>query len=218
MNWTAVGKEHGISGGNAGQVVKEFAIANSIDITTMKLATPNRKATQRPRMKKLPGSMISVPSNPTLKSIEAEIRDMVASGRFTLGEECAPFKITKYVLENGKLTPRDILVQARKVPLTKLWQGLLKKHQKYMRLTPVEDMRGEEVRELLRKNHYTNLDAMTHENLCEVMMQAQTSRALCVWHDHATILKMGFILITIHVMYDSLVFLHRISWQCLYPV
>lgn len=34
----------------------------------------------------------------------------------------------------------------------------------------------------------------------------EITRSLCFWHDHATILKMGFILITIHVMYDPLVF------------
>lgn len=109
---------------------------------------------------------------------------MLTSGHFTLGEECAPFKITKYVIENGKLVPHDTLVQARKVPLEQLRQRLLKKHQKYMRLTPAEDMREEEVRDILEMANYTNLDDMSHENLCEVL-RAQTSRSLCMWHDHA---------------------------------
>ncbi len=33
INWTGVGRSHGISGGNAGQVVKEFAKAHNIDLS-----------------------------------------------------------------------------------------------------------------------------------------------------------------------------------------
>lgn len=96
---------------------------------------------------------------------------MITSGRFTLGEECAPYRITKYVPINGKLTPQDIQVHARKVPLVQLREKLLEKHIQYMRLTP-----------------------------------NSTARSLCMWHDHATILKMGFVMVTVHVIYDSTVF------------
>lgn len=45
MNWSAVGKSHGISGGNAGQVVKEFATACNIDLGA---CTPKRKPQRGP--------------------------------------------------------------------------------------------------------------------------------------------------------------------------
>lgn len=61
---------------------------------------------------------------------------MISSGRFVLGEECAPFRITKYRPVNGKMTPQDIYVHAIKVPLKQLRQRLLNKQLKYMRLTP----------------------------------------------------------------------------------
>ena len=38
-----------------------------------------------------------------------------------------------------------------------------------------------------------------------------------MWHDHATILKMGFILVTVHVMYDSHVFLTDDEYKQLHP-
>ena len=207
INWSAVGREHGIEGKNAGQIAREFAEARELDVEEIMSSTPKRKPTNRPCKRKLPGTNVSIPSNPPIHAIEAEIKSMITSGRFTLGEECAPFKITKYVMENDTLAPRDTLVQARKVPLKQLRQRLLKKHQKYMRLTPARDMGEQKVRAILEKANYTNLDAMTHEEQCEALDHAQTSRALCFWHDHATILKMGFIMITVHVMYDSLVFL-----------
>jgi hypothetical protein len=45
INWSAVAKRHGITGGNAGQVVKEFAKACNIDLSA---CTPTRKPTKRP--------------------------------------------------------------------------------------------------------------------------------------------------------------------------
>lgn len=169
INWTTVARDHGILGGNAGQVAREFAEARELDISSITSNTPKRKVTSRPCKKRLPGSFVSIPSNPPLRSIESEIKLMITSGRFTLGEECTPYKITKYIPVNGELTPHDILVHARKVPLRELRQKLLNRQQKYMRLTP-----------------------------------NNRSRSLCMWHDHATILKMGFVMVTVHVVLYSI--------------
>lgn len=220
INWTMVAKDHGISGGNAGQVAKEFAIAQEVDLTQMVSSTPNRKPTKRPCKRKLPGYDVSIPSNPSLRSVEAEIQDMIASGHFTLGEECAPYTITKYILENGKLVPKDTLVYARKVPLQQIRQRLISKHQPYMRLTPlstVTSMTEEELREVLQKANVPNLGSMSHPQLCELLIRYQRSRSLCIWHDHATILKMGFIMLTVHIMYDPLVFFTDEEYQQVHP-
>ena len=70
-------------------------------------STPKRKPTNRPCKRKLPGTNVSIPSNPPIHAIEADIQSMITSGRFTLGEECAaPFTI---VMENDTLAPRDTL-------------------------------------------------------------------------------------------------------------
>ena len=92
INWSKVAREHGIPGSNVGQVVKEFTAKHGID--TSHIATPKRKPTIRPRMKKLEYD-VSIPSNPPIRAVEAEIRSMISSGQFTLGEECAPYTITK---------------------------------------------------------------------------------------------------------------------------
>ena len=85
INWSKVAREHGIPGGNGGQVVKEFAAKHEID--TSHIDTPKRKITLRPRMRKLTGFQVSVPSNPPIGAIETEIKSMISSGRFTLGDE-----------------------------------------------------------------------------------------------------------------------------------
>ena len=94
INWSKLGREHGVPGNNAGQVVKKFTAKQGID--TSHIPTPKRKPTVRPRRKKLPGCEMSIPSNPSIGAIEAEIGSMISSGRFTLGDECAPYTITKY--------------------------------------------------------------------------------------------------------------------------
>ena len=221
INWTTVGRAHGIQGGNAGQVAREFAEEREINVEEIIACTPKRKRTIRPCKRKLPGSDISIPSNPPIHVIEAEIKSMISSGRFQLGEECAPYKVTKYTVVNGVMTPHDTFVHARKVPLKVIRQRLLEKHLKFMRLMPlptVTAMTESEIKEMLQKAHYnSNLEGLSHEQLCNLLFQTQRARSLCMWHDHATILKMGFIMVTVHVMYDPLVFFTDAEYQQCHP-
>ena len=99
------------------------------------------------------------------------------------------------------------MVQGRKIPLYKLRQKLLQKHSAYMRLDTVNTMKREQLTTKLKGLHYLDLATMSTECLRKQLQSAQTSRSLCLWHDHATILKTGFIMITVHVMYDPIVFL-----------
>ena len=173
INWSQVAREHGIPGKNAGQVVKEFTASASID--TSSIVTPKRKPTVRPRKRKLPGTEVSIPSNPPIKTIEANIHSMISSGRFTLGDECAPYTITKYSLVNGVMTPHDTEIQARKVSLKLIRQKLLEKQQKYMSLTPESTINTMTEPEL-RKRLKINCDGKSVEELRELLSQAQKSR------------------------------------------
>ena len=110
INWSQIAREHGIPGKNAGQVA------------TSHIATPKRKPTVRPRMKKLPGSEVFIPSIPPIGAVEDQIRLIVSSGRFNIGDECAPYTITKYTLVDNVMTPHDVQIQARKVPLKEIRQ------------------------------------------------------------------------------------------------
>ena len=173
INYTTLGREHGIQGGNAGQVVKEFAQVHNINLTA---STPKRRPNRRPCKKRLTGSGfdVAVPSNPPLATIDKHIDEMVESGRFSLGEECD--------VENHVLVRKDTQVHGRKLPLKVIRQHLLTRHAKYMRpsTTTIE-------------------------------------RSLCLWHDHATLLKHGYLLITVHVMYDHHVYYTDEEYQQLHP-
>ena len=138
-------------------------------------------------------------------AVEDQIRSMVSSGRFNIGDECAPYTITKYTLVNNVMTPHDEQVQARKVPLKEIRQKLLRKQVKYMRLIPESTITAM-TRPQLTERLNTECDGKSVEVLRDLLRQAQTSRCLCMWHDHATILKMGFVMVTVHIMYDPVVF------------
>lgn len=57
----------------------------------------------------------------------------------------------------------------------------------------------------------------SEDELQEFLSDAQKSRCPCMWHDHTTILKMGFVVVTVHVMYDSIVFYIDKEYQELNP-
>ena len=157
----------------------------------------------------LPNFGIAIPSNPPLAKIESEIDSMIKSGRFNLGVECAPHKVTRYVQVNSTLSPQETIIYGRKVPLQQIRQDLLNKHLKYMRLTPTSTVTGMTTAELtdkLKRLDYLTLNGASHDALCQHLIKSERSRFLCMWHDHATILKTGFIMITVHVMYDPMVF------------
>ena len=42
---------------------------------------------------------------------------MIKSGRLTLGEPCAPYKVTKYTIVDGEVKKTEMKVDGRKIPL-----------------------------------------------------------------------------------------------------
>ena len=89
-----------------------------------------------------------------------------------------------------------------------------------MRLTPthvLNTMTTEELIEQLKPLHYTTCSTMTREQLSQLLVCCERTRSLALWHDHATILKMGYIMLTIHVMYDLLVFYTDVEYHQKHP-
>lgn len=85
-----------------------------------------------------------------------------------------------------------------------------------MRLTP-ESATLTMTRDELTKRLNLKDDAKSEEELRELLIQSERSRCLCMWHDHATILKMGFIMVTVHIMYDPVVFYTDKEYEELNP-
>ena len=86
-----------------------------------------------------------------------------------------------------------------------------------MRLTPDSDINALTDTQLIQHLHNfgCSTTTKTHEQLCIALTSYERTRSLAFWHDHATILKMGFIMITVHTLYDPAVFLtdEEYYWQ-----
>ena len=90
----------------------------------------------------------------------------------------------------------------------------------YMRLTPtttIQEMTVSQLTDCITKYGGSVNGDMSHSELCELLCSYQRSRSLATWHDHATILKMGFLMITIHTLYDPAVFLTDEEYKQKYP-
>jgi hypothetical protein len=115
------------------------------------------------------------------------------------------------------MVQKEILIKARKIPLREIRERLLRKQRKYMRLTPttiINNMTDAQLLEKLKTIGYPNCDETTsHNELCQALKNSECSRSLTMWHDHATILKRGVIMVTVHTLYDPAVFFTDKEYQ-----
>ena len=81
----------------------------------------------RARKLKMPGGEISVPCHKTIENIKFDTEDMLQSGELTLGEPCAPCKMIKYALVDGRVRKSEHEVHGPKIPLVYIRQKLLQK-------------------------------------------------------------------------------------------
>ena len=72
INWSAVARQYNVPGKNKGQVVKEFAKENGVDVFKL----DNRASNTRTRARKLrmPGGQISLPLHRTVKGVKRIVR------------------------------------------------------------------------------------------------------------------------------------------------
>ena len=206
INWSCFAREHGVEGKNGGQVVKEFAILSNINTTI--LDKQESKSRSRSTKKKIPGYQISIPTFPPVKVVKAAWTDMVESGELLLGVTCTPYTITRYVTEQGKVKPQNIKVEGRKIPLKELRAKLLSRQEKYMHLytdAKIDTTKVDELKEAVQIHNLTHPDTDI-EQLKKVLRTTQQTRYLTFWHDHATMLGRGYIMMTVHTIFDPAVF------------
>ena len=157
---------------------------------------------------KLPGNEISVPINPTSQNIKEDITRMLDNGTLTLGEPCVPHDVVKTKITNGNVEKETIVVYGCKFPLKVIRQNLLKSHENLMYLQTDDEidlLSYTEVQEYFSKLHIETDDSDIQQSK-EKMKVYQRSRYFAFWHDHSTILGVGYIMMTVHVLFDPGVF------------
>ena len=138
---------------------------------------------------------------------------MIQSGVLSIGEPCSPYSVTKYVSKGGLITRETFEVSGRKIPMHEIRQRLLKKQEEFMHLKTdqeLADMGDNDLLTILRASDYPVRQRggdISHNEMLTIIANQQRQRSLVVWHDHATILNNGLIMITVHVVYDKAMFL-----------
>lgn len=87
INWQAFAREHGITGSNAGQIIKEFALQSGVDTTRLDRRDTTTQRS-RARRRRLIGGEISVGSTPTSSEVKQEWIKLVETGDITWSTLC----------------------------------------------------------------------------------------------------------------------------------
>ena len=205
ISWQKFARDHNIPGSNGGQVVKEFARESNIDTIRLDGRQPNVR--QRMRKRRLHGGEISAPAYPTVATVKDSWKRMFENGELSLGVPCAPFTLTQYSIANGQLEKSHIVVTGRKFSLIELRTKFLANQEKYMHLNTDEEidaMSVEDLQVMMSKWNEDSPDCV--DKLRDRFKELQRTRTLALWHDHATLLGLGIVMVTVHVVYDQAVF------------
>ena len=135
---------------------------------------------------------------------------MILTGKLTLGEPCCPYTIEAYSTKDGSLVRESRDVYGRMIPLTEVRERLLKRQEKFMRLqndADIDQMTAEEITTCLTDYGCNPSDHTPQTSLWQAFRKYQRQRSLVLWHDHATLLNRGFLMITVHTLYDKAVHL-----------
>ena len=164
--------------------------------------------------RKLHGGEISAPTFPTVKAVKDKWREMVETKELSLGVPCAPFTLNHYVITNGQLERKKVVVTGHKFPLRELSKKLLTSHEKYMRLNTDEEINMTSTDELKAMTTLLHEDSSgSASELRDGLRMLQRTRTVAFWHDYATLLGLGAVMITMHIVYDPAVFYTQAEWE-----
>ena len=96
---------------------------------------------------------------------------------------------------------QQLRVDGRKIPLLDIRLKLLKDQEQYIQLNTNVEIQAMIVNEISRKLLTYGVTAeanLTLKELQSLLASYQRTRSLAIWHDHASILGTGFILVTRH--------------------
>ncbi len=210
MIWSELGRQCDMTMKNRGQLVKEIAEQSGIDVSKY---GKTKSCNVRSSKAKLPGKEISIPSMPTVALLKDDIKELLDSGKLTLGEPCSPFPLVKSTVNNGNLETTTSQVYGRKHPLLELRKRLLAKQEKFMRILTdqqIDSLSLEDVKSKL-EDFVENITGINDHR--ESLKQLQRSRTLVLWHDHSTVAGSGYLLMTIHSLYDPAIYLSTAEYE-----
>ena len=131
---------------------------------------------------------------------------MIENGELSLGVPCAPFQITSFTVAEGQVQKKHTVVTGRKFPLKEIRKKTLAQQEKFMRLYTDEEINTMADKELALILTQMNVKTDDDSDKREALRHSQRRRGIDIWHDHGTVLGLGVVMITAHILYDPAVF------------
>ena len=122
-----------------------------------------------------------------------------------IGSDHSPYTVIKSSVVDGQLQSTRSDVFGRKISLLDIRKLLLSTHEKFMHLNT-----DQEINALIDEEKKATLQSIGepyNDESYGTLKKLQWSRSLTLGHDHSTILRQGYLLVAIHVIYDPVVFL-----------
>ncbi|KAI8481571.1 hypothetical protein Bbelb_406710 [Branchiostoma belcheri] len=207
--YAALARQYGVGDTPHGStIVKNFLLDNEVNLDRLSTFRVKGKEPKARRCLNKVYSEITGPKTRCNKQVKDEIKDMLKSGELSMGELIVPQTHTKVTLKDGKVIEEEVTTAGRKIPLNEIQEKLLKKHVEDGFLRPQENydtMDETTVTRLLEEINENN-DTLSLEEKKEKLKTLRTTRHLCRWLDHSTILNTGYLLVTVHTLYDPAVY------------
>ncbi|CAB3995643.1 Hypothetical predicted protein [Paramuricea clavata] len=172
----------------------------------------------RIRRKKLrgQGGEITVATPQSIDSVKAELRGKILLGEYSVGQQIAPRKYEKMVLnDNGEIVKTEFVVEGRKQPLIEIRERTLKNQEKFMRHRADDEygiMTHESVTTLLKAiDEYNEGESL--KSMQNRLKDIERTRHIRIRHDLSTIANHGHLVFMVSSLYDPAVHYTNAEYQ-----
>ncbi|XP_057311411.1 uncharacterized protein LOC130649186 [Hydractinia symbiolongicarpus] len=157
---------------------------------------------------RLIGTNISIPTEERSTEVEAQLKEQVAKGVYSIGEALVPQEFDSLSLVNNEIRNEKIVVEGRKKNMDVVRQALTKKHAPYLRLHPDSFYENMDNRTL--ELEYKRLGIVYDENDSSMSVEnlkiLQRQRHIGNGHDTSSISNHSHLLVIVFCLYDKAIF------------
>ncbi|CAG2231602.1 unnamed protein product [Mytilus edulis] len=214
MNWTRMAIKYNVTlngklAGNGGQILKQFAQDNDIDVNQFNphLRISGRDHLQRIRRskKRVFRGKLAIPNKRTAKKLKSIIQHKLESKIYDIGLKIAPKEIRKNTIDSSDIILKEIQ------RLTKSGVLISKSDEHYKSLSK------EAVNNRLKQISSTKSTETDNTTEINQLMTMERQIHLKLWHDHSDILNHTYISFMVSFLYDHANFLTNEEFKETYP-
>lgn len=204
INWSHLAREYGVYSSNGGQMLKEYLQQHEIPAASI-----HQRLSRAPRRSKKrisACSNITMPMYPTVTKETTKLHKRIMTGEIVIGDEVVPTTYDYYSVdpETHILHANTVKVSARRIPLQKIREKLLEKHEKMgiMRDNSDEYFTNIATEDIVHHLNELKIPFNSSDDMRQKLKDACRTRYMKIWHDHSSIASHGYLLVLVSFIYD----------------